>query len=361
MPGRLLAHSPLELRRLAYIVVLFGGLAGIVVTWWLREVTDPLVRYANPVYLVVNLIVLAVALSKRGPAGPDHVHRIEQFGFGYTVFVVVTQTLGLYLLQPIPNSTSWSAFNAVQHSVISLLLITHLLFETRRANLINATIVVTVGALSAPLMFGGLHDMLSVWSRFLIFSAILGAFFNVFSSTKEQLLRERVLSATDALTGTANRRKVAEDLDEALNAGVSVILYDLDHFKVINDDYGHGAGDTVLRDSSKIALETLAESGLPAASLGRWGGEEFLVVLPGVSLERADRLAETLRQRLCAHRFSVPQPITASFGVAARLEGESAGQLVRRADQALYQAKFSGRNIVWTSLRHHTTSLLEIN
>jgi diguanylate cyclase (GGDEF)-like protein len=197
--------------------------------------------------------------------------------------------------------------------------------------------------------------------RFALSSGAFSTFLHVLASNKVQLARERILSATDALTGAANRRKVSEDLERALEDGVSVILYDLDDFKGVNDRFGHEAGDSVLRDSTHIARQVIAASGLEGVTLGRWGGEEFLIVLPGITLDEADRLAESLRQRFAAHHFGVNATITASFGVAGRLDGESPGQLVRRADQALYQAKFSGRNIVWTSLRHHTTGMLEVN
>jgi diguanylate cyclase (GGDEF)-like protein len=344
-----------ELRRRAYTAVLLIGIAAIVSVWILRQQVDPLVRFANPLYLICAVAILSVTLDRRRPA-----ELTERLGYVFTVVVVIAQTSGMYLVRG-SSETIWSAFNGLQQASITVLIVSHMLFDAKLANLSNLLLMTLVLGISAPFMLRLSPELASGWLRFALFSGVFGAFLHVLASNKVQLARERILSATDALTGAANRRKVSEELERSLEAGVSVILYDLDDFKGINDTYGHAAGDTVLRDSTLIARQVLEASGVQNATLGRWGGEEFLIVLPLVSLDEADALAESLRQRFASHRFGVPATVTASFGVARRLDGESPGQLVRRADQALYQAKFSGRNIVWTSLRHHTTGMLEVN
>jgi diguanylate cyclase (GGDEF)-like protein len=346
---------PGELRRQAYTVVLSTAVVAITATWFLRQAIDPIVRFTNPVYLLVTLAILVVTLNRRNP--PE---LTERLGYGFTVAVVIGQSCELYLGQR-SSEAVWSAFSGLQQASLSALIISHMLFSARRANTFNAVLMGSVLCITAPYMLRLSPELSSAWFRFALFVTLFSAFLHILASNKVQLARERILSATDALTGAANRRKVSETLEAALAGGVSVILYDLDEFKSINDTFGHNAGDAVLRECTTVARDALATRGLPDLTLGRWGGEEFLIVLPRVPLETADEIAEALRKVFASHKFSVPVRVTASFGVASRLEGESPGQLVRRADQALYQAKFSGRNIVWTSLRHHTTGLLEVN
>ena len=161
------------------------------------------------------------------------------------------------------------------------------------------------------------------------------------------------LSSRDALTGAFNRRSFdemsASQIDAASRGGgpLSVVMIDVDHFKRFNDRYGHPAGDTLL----KRVAETLAQTVRAGDRVCRFGGEEFVVLLEGASLEVGWARAEALRQALQALAVSHDgQPlgaVTASFGVASfPLHGRTPSQLVAAADRALYQAKQSGRNRV---------------
>jgi diguanylate cyclase (GGDEF)-like protein len=157
------------------------------------------------------------------------------------------------------------------------------------------------------------------------------------------------LARTDALTGLANRRT----LDEALLREVpraarmkqplSVIMGDLDHFKSINDQYGHQTGDMVLTRAAAAFENEMRPYDLAA----RYGGEEFLLLLPGVSTVNAVAVAERIREAI--EKIKVPQcprQITASLGVASWAAGEVPQELVARVDAALYLAKGMGRNRV---------------
>lgn len=119
-------------------------------------------------------------------------------------------------------------------------------------------------------------------------------------------------------------------------------MLDLDHFKEINDRFGHDAGDATLRGVAAL-LSLHARS---ADILGRWGGEEFVLVLPELPLSDAAEVAERLREIVARHPFEGVGGATASFGVAEYVPGESVSQLVTRVDTALYKAKASGRNCV---------------
>lgn len=155
-------------------------------------------------------------------------------------------------------------------------------------------------------------------------------------------------SITDSLTGLFNRRRLdeafAHELDRAQRYAkpVSLIIADVDYFKAINDTHGHQTGDDVLK-----AIAGLLRSGVRAVDVvGRWGGEEFLVICPDTDLDGAQALAEKLRGSIAAEAFPAIGAASASFGVAQYRDGESFKDTVARADTALYRAKINGRNRV---------------
>jgi diguanylate cyclase (GGDEF)-like protein len=153
------------------------------------------------------------------------------------------------------------------------------------------------------------------------------------------------LSTLDALTGVLNRHGIGQFIAALgiTRVSASVIVIDLDHFKRINDHRGHAVGDRVLRTMGEI----LASSIRNTDAVGRWGGEEFVLVCPGASLANAADLAEKLRHRILQTNFIPEDPlqITASFGVATA-SADDFEEAFRQADQALYLAKNRGRNCV---------------
>lgn len=156
------------------------------------------------------------------------------------------------------------------------------------------------------------------------------------------------LSVTDKLTGLFNRQKLDVKLEMEFlrarrsGAPLSVIILDLDHFKNVNDTWGHQVGDQVLVCTAQLLTARLRQTDCA----GRWGGEEFMVICPDTDLEGARALAETLRQAITAQTFPTAGHQTASFGVACCTVGDQVKTLVSRADQALYEAKHLGRNRV---------------
>ena len=156
----------------------------------------------------------------------------------------------------------------------------------------------------------------------------------------------------DGLTGLANRRQCEDSLGaelarvERFGGSLAVVMADLDSFKDVNDRFGHPAGDSVLREFARLLQESLRDIDLAS----RWGGEEFLLVLPGTDLEGGTRVAERIRRALAGRIVlsvdGTPIPVTASFGVAATPPATTASELFASADAALYEAKRAGKNRV---------------
>jgi len=168
---------------------------------------------------------------------------------------------------------------------------------------------------------------------------------------RQALERIEQIAVRDELTGIYNRRYLVEALDrersraERLAEPFSVCLVDVDHFKSINDRFGHAAGDAVLRRLAQLVPAELRGVDL----FGRLGGEEFLVIVPGTGREGAAACAERVRQRVAASVFPEVADggrLTASIGVATYAAPEPVDALLARADAALYQAKAAGRNKV---------------
>ncbi len=155
------------------------------------------------------------------------------------------------------------------------------------------------------------------------------------------------LMRTDALTGLANRRYFLEVLENIMSltrrhqTPLTLIMADLDHFKVINDTYGHAGGDQVLKGFGALLQNTIRREDLAA----RLGGEEFIVALPHTDLSEALSIAERIRLGLEEMKWEqIETQITGSFGISQFRPEDTADSLIERADQALYRAKAAGRN-----------------
>lgn len=176
---------------------------------------------------------------------------------------------------------------------------------------------------------------------------VMEAFFDL---SEQKRLEEKLknLSITDALTGAYNRRFFVERLNQEIGRAkrygepFCVVMLDLDHFKSINDNFGHAKGDEVL-----IGTVATIRSRIRATDvLARWGGEEFAILLPSTDLKGAVTLAETIRERLREKDYGIGKRITSSFGISPYILGDSVDAIMSRADSMLYQAKASGRDCI---------------
>jgi len=192
---------------------------------------------------------------------------------------------------------------------------------------------------------------------------LFGVLFGILGTIKQQkdeevikLIEElKLMSVLDPLTGLSNRRFFIQEFEEELSRlqrkknPLSLIFLDLDHFKKINDTYGHRMGDRILQ----AVARHLRSHCRPYDNPARWGGEEFLILLADTDEKKANEVAERIRQDIKAgFNSSIPAKITVSIGVTQYKQGDTIESFIDRADKALYHAKSTGRNKVvsWSSL-----------
>jgi len=169
---------------------------------------------------------------------------------------------------------------------------------------------------------------------------------------QQALTREQLLARTDGLTGLFNRRHFFSLAEQEFAVSIryqtplSIILYDIDHFKLVNDRWGHHMGDNVLKHIANISRELIRDADV----LARYGGEEFIVLLPNSNADEAANLAERIRRKVMSYRIEPEKTqagITVSIGVAEKSgKMKTLDHLIRCADQALYNAKEAGRNCI---------------
>ncbi len=158
----------------------------------------------------------------------------------------------------------------------------------------------------------------------------------------------RDISTKDFLTNIYNRRKLDEMIEQEYNRAIrngtkfSIILIDLDFFKSVNDTYGHSVGDKILIETAQLLESNIRNIDM----VGRWGGEEFLIICPDTNIEQVLCVSEKLRKLIAKYKFSVVHNRTSSFGVATYENSDTISGLIARADRGLYQAKENGRNRV---------------
>ena len=222
---------------------------------------------------------------------------------------------------------------------------------------LHVALTYAVAAWARTQVFAGELDMreealtgVLVVASTLWFAAAAGYISGLRARLRESVRELERIAVRDALTGLWNRRHLEHLLHKEvqravrMNSPLCVALADIDHFKSINDRFGHAAGDAAL----KQVAETLLAALRAGDELGRWGGEEFVFLLPATDLPNARLCAERMREAVAARRLAKPEhlALSVSIGVAALQPGESASALLVRADRAMYRAKEEGRDRV---------------
>jgi len=189
-----------------------------------------------------------------------------------------------------------------------------------------------------------------------IFSKGINTLFEGYKKTQKEQQKElervnkvlKIQATIDPLTKLNNRGYFNECLEKEINrcerygSALSLIIFDIDKFKRINDTFGHVSGDEILKELSHLCGSTIRSSDI----LARWGGEEFVILVPENDRESSFTLAEKLRKRIEKHSFPIDSQVTCSFGITKYIEKEGPSKFTNRADKALYEAKHGGRNQV---------------
>lgn len=351
-------RSVTALKRIAYGVALLLGAVSVSTELHFGSPTQDLApavaQFDWIVFpVIVPIIALALWLSvfRQGPVSAAAAERFV--GVVYLAFFLVKFSFALMVhpgAPPLAFVESW------YWMLIGVWLFTFIAFDYNRALLISLgtySAVLAVHAssvLQAPLSVSLAQygpDLLASHLRMLTtlpLVVLLGRIKHQWVVAEEEAEALRDIAHLDPLTKLPNRRFLNETLAKLAAGGepFTVILFDLDGFKKVNDRFGHGAGDEILEQVGDLARAHARDGD----TVGRWGGEEFLLLCPDTDLEQGTVVAERMRRTLEVLRTKPGREVTASFGVAEHRPGETPERLVSRADEALYEAKARGKNTV---------------
>jgi diguanylate cyclase (GGDEF)-like protein len=353
-------ETSVGLRYRFYLLAFSTAILAVLLILLTQKNLNPYIRTIYPVLLIFTVTLFLLTLVKT-----VSLKLIEIMTSTVVMLSVISEFVyslyfsptGFKIEQELHIGWFWQALIVIQ--------MIHLSFDNKRAFQIGLALYTALTVMGLckfiPEAINGNTQNFLLFARYLAFASTSFALTQVLASSKELLALERLRSSIDPLTGAANRRQILHVLrsNSVQPQKMAVVLFDLDHFKSINDKYGHDVGDHVLRETVRL-VKGLILAIEPRATIGRWGGEEFLIVVPGSSLEEAAEFADHIRKRMQVHPFKVVSRVTASFGVAYLKEEERVSSLVKRADEALYQAKTFGRNRIELSRSapHDTADLL---
>lgn len=236
-----------------------------------------------------------------------------------------------------------------------LFIIVAFLIPNRLINIIIVTILTVVGfSVMAQFKYDNIpfsNFSASVVYNFLaIILSCIYTYRNGYTKRKQYLSNKELVFLTynDPLTGLSNKLKMNKEIERLLRASktrdtfFSLILFDIDDFKIINDTYGHIEGDRIISELGGILLEKAGKEYISV----RWGGEEFVVIMPNKTSAQAAEFAEELRKAIEAYTFNKNIKLTCSFGVIQSDKNDTVESVIIRADNLLYNAKNMGKNIV---------------
>ncbi|HYM70170.1 MAG TPA: GGDEF domain-containing protein [bacterium] len=339
-------------KRRAYLVAMLAGMGGGLLEWVDR----------TPSSGITSPILLLWAIAWTWALWRNHL-TVVRFELGS--FVLLAFFTGAKFVDALWTSDNLAAAHQALLAsgyawLVVLAIVAFLFFDARTGLWTTAAITAVLAAVGvARFLDGGasIGDLAGFldFERFMLYIGTVVAMLYALAFVKTHLaeaheLTEQLtqLAYLDELTGVANRRHLAETLDvEIARAAryahpLSIIQFDLDRFKQLNDTYGHAAGDAVLKETVRRMRRQLRLGDL----LGRWGGEEFLVLLPETGLSNALAVADRMRRAMGVRYFERVGRVTASFGVTTLHPGDTAASVVERTDEALYQAKAEGRDRV---------------
>jgi diguanylate cyclase (GGDEF)-like protein len=340
-------------RRIAYLVGIGLGAPVLALSWQVERRADGLLLWAYPVVLVL-LVGAFVAMLVRA----EIVLPLERVAI-FSMMALWLTRLVFLSFRDAPTPDIWDSLAPWAFMGVPLFVVfSYIVLETRRAAIVafvfgGAAAAVLVARFAREGVVEDDWSYLVAFARYQCYLFVTVAFVHLLARSKDAAVvaeleaeRMRTMAYRDPLTGLPNRRALVEllegEVDPSRRTPLSVIAFDLDRFKEVNDALGHPAGDLVLQ-AAGLTVQQQLRAGDTA---GRWGGEEFLVVLPHTSRAQADDLAERLRRTLEDRVRVADEPVTASFGVVQYEFGMTVDDLVARADAMMYAAKTAGRNRV---------------
>jgi len=336
-------------RHYLYTFSLIIGIPNLLVIWYFIQADDPFARVSHLLMMVHNVWALTALIRAK-----QSLQSIERATLGTIILVWLSRAL----------YTSFFANAAVQNlanqdiylGYILICVLAYVVFDDGSA--LKIAVAIFVFSLTLSVSQIALASSETSYTDILQFHAylsfIIGSI-HILSHIKKELSESQAKSDTleliafkDSLTGLNNRRRVYEALKnnlvvaERYERPFSIILLDIDHFKQINDVHGHDVGDLVLKEfASLISLHSRKTD-----IVGRWGGEEFLIVCHETPLAELSHLAERMCSVIANHTFPIVKQVTASFGAVSHSAGITAEDLLKSADLLLYEAKNAGRNQV---------------
>lgn len=351
------SRDPLErVKHRVYLCSLVVSAPALPLLWLTLRGEDSFIRFAFPPMAVFCLWCVVALWREKTP-----IRRTER-----VTFAAVSTFALLHLIHSLSTTSDIAGLREAADvttfpTLVVLYVIAYLIFETGdglKASLLlyaASLALVMAGAFASGLAHLSGSEVSWLAQTYAFMGAVIALLYAT-SYAKSQLSRERALTEamselalTDQLTGIANRRRLYASLQREIETSkrydhsLSLILFDLDHFKLINDAHGHDQGDEVLRE----VVQSIEPFLRKADHLGRWGGEEFIILTPETDLEQASSLAERLRLAVSEIDLDSASEVTASFGIARHdPEDETPESFIKRADEALYNAKAAGRNRV---------------
>jgi diguanylate cyclase (GGDEF)-like protein len=344
------------LKRRLYLLVWPFGVAAFLLTYGVKLAERSLTGIEHVVYPLVMLYLIAMPIMVLWWKGDRALRMIERSMFAMCTGILFLLFCDALFLRPAAERTD--ALGGLLYWFPVAYVVAYVGFDRRAPLASGGFFFLTLLAALAflPQAFAAKrHSEIYALAHFFLANAIyivllytvtvLRVHYISAQSRAESMSR---LALTDTVTNLPNRRHLelllARETERARRflRPFSVILLDLDGFKEVNDTHGHEAGDEALRHVGLAIKEHLR----PSDEVGRWGGDEFLVLAPELNIEKARQMAERLRAMVQVEPMEGIDKVTASFGVAFYEPQESVEALLRRADAALYRAKSSGRNRV---------------
>lgn len=342
---KLFWRRPDTLRRLIYIAGTLAGLPPIAMVWFYHRQENLFIQIAYPLLFSAALFWLVGLCMPRVLV--MHVERFVLVFLGLFIF----SKYAFFLYNTPDLGVVWTEIEAIFWLAVFLFIISYLVFHRYIALSITLGYTALLAATGGVRLGDTQHPYFLEFARLEARLVAIALLLFIFARAKDDLhasqreaMQVRWLANTDSLTQLPNRRLLASLLEHFLaeEKAFGYMLVDIDFFKQINDTFGHLSGDEVLREIGELLRLELREEDV----VGRWGGEEFLILVREEDADRNIYLSNRIRQLIENHVFSNGISLTVSVGGTIRTRRDTEKTLFDRADAALYRAKNSGRNRV---------------